>query len=114
MARECNHRVTLVTMPQEFPCGENSTCCGPLGQTEEEVTALKEALETQLGVAVEVVNAQDGIQMRHRRSVAAVLRAFGFFCLPILAVGEEVVAIGAAEPSQAVEAVRAALQEVRT
>jgi len=106
-------RVTLVTMPQEFPCGEGSSCCGPLGQSEEEIGALRDALERDLGVGVDVVYANDGAQMRGRRSVAAALRTFGFFCLPILTVGDRLVAIGASQPAQAVEAAREVLQEVQ-
>ena len=37
--------VKIFTMEQQFPCGPKSSCCGPIGQSEQEVTSLKTAIE---------------------------------------------------------------------
>ncbi len=103
--------VTLATTPLDYPCGAGSACCGSIGQTEGEVAALKQALEETFNVLVEVVNVRDGKQMRTRRHISAIVRAFGFSCLPILAVGEKVVAMGGTDPAAAIDALHGALAE---
>lgn len=48
--------VRIFIMPQQFPCGPQSSCCGPIGQTEEEIQAIKTTIESELGCRVEVLN----------------------------------------------------------
>lgn len=50
--------VKIFTMKQEFPCGPRSTCCGPVGQTEEEISELENAIEW-LDLKVEVFDVPD-------------------------------------------------------
>ncbi len=89
-----NHVVKIFSMPQEFPCGVGSSCCGPIGQTEEEINALKTGLEQRLQVKVETLNVKDGKAMREHRQILGLLRSFGWGVLPIIAVGDEVVSMG--------------------
>jgi hypothetical protein len=51
---EKNKVIKIFTMKQEFPCGPQSTCCGPVGQTEEEISELKNAIEG-LGLKEEII-----------------------------------------------------------
>ena len=95
--------VGVFTMPQEFPCGKDSTCCGPIGQSDEAIAALKASIED-LGATVEVHNVKKLEVVKNHPNVAKLLRTFGMDVVPILAVGDEV--IGMAFPS-AEEAVRA-------
>jgi len=104
--------VYLFTMPQQFPCGPGSACCGPIGQTEEEVRKLKESLEKELGVSVEVKNVIKGEDMQAFRSISGLFRTFGPMSLPIIAVGDEVVSMGSPAPEEAVAVVREKLKEM--
>jgi len=47
--------VRICTMPHEFPCGGKSTCCAPIGQSEERTAALEPSI-AQLGTAFEVLD----------------------------------------------------------
>ena len=97
--------VRIFTMPQEFPCGEGSTCCGPTGQTEEEIAALKAALEG-LGVEVEVHNVKNVEVLNEHPNVFKLLRTFGMGAVPILAIGDEIVGMSVVSVEEAVKAVQ--------
>ncbi len=101
-----NHVVKIFSMPQEFPCGAGSSCCGPIGQTDEEINALKTELEKQLNVKVEIFNVKDGKPMRDHRQILGLLRSFGWDVLPIIAVGDEVVSMGAPTVQEAVDLIK--------
>lgn len=102
--------VKIFSMPQEFPCGPGSECCGPIGQTEEELQALKQGLERELGIPVRTFNVKNGADMKEHRKILALLRSFGWGVLPIIAVGDEVVSMGMPGVEDAVLAVRRKLQ----
>jgi hypothetical protein len=97
--------VGLFVLPQEFPCGEGSTCCGPVGQTPEEIAALQAALEA-AGVQVELHNATDGDVVRKHPAVARILGGVGPSATPICTVGEEVVSASSICVEDVVTAVR--------
>lgn len=97
--------VRIFTMPQEFPCGEKSTCCGPIGQSEEQIAALESSI-AQLGTAVEVLNVKKMEVLQKHPNVFQLLRTFGMGVVPILAVGDQVVGMGFATFDQAVKAVQ--------
>lgn len=98
--------VRIFTMPLQFPCGPQSACCGPIGQSEEEVQKLKEQIEKNLSVKVEVKNILKGEEMKSHREILALFRSFGPMSLPIIAVEDEVVSMGNPTPEEAVEALR--------
>lgn len=101
-----NQVINIFTMPQEFPCGAGSSCCGPIGQTDEEVQTLKQGLEKALGVPVQTFNVKNGADMKAHRQILALLRSFGWGVLPIITIDDEVVSMGAPTVAQAAEAVR--------
>ncbi len=86
--------VRIFTMPQEFPCGPQSSCCGPIGQTEEEIRTLKDTVEEKLGLKVETLNVKNGKIMKKHRNILSMLRSFGWGVLPIFTLGGEVVCMG--------------------
>lgn len=98
--------IKIFTMPQELPCGPGSECCGPIGQTDEEVARLKQHLEKTLGLQVRTFNVKNGTDMKEHRQILSVLRNFGWGVLPIIAVNDEVVTMGNPAPEQAVEALQ--------
>jgi hypothetical protein len=68
--------VKIFTMEQQFPCGPQSSCCGPIGQSQEEVLSLKSAIE-KLGVGVEVYDVQKLKNIQEYPEVFKLLRSFG-------------------------------------
>ena len=86
--------VKLFTAPFVFPCGPNSDCCSPVGQSEEEVKILKEGLEQALDINVEVITLTDGKMMREYRDILKVFHSFSWNAIPIIAMNGEVVSMG--------------------
>jgi len=107
------HSINIFTMPQEFPCGADSSCCGPIGQTEEEVQTLKQGLERELGLPVQTFNVKNGGDMKDHRPILALLRSFGWAVLPIIAVNDQVVSMGLPTVPEAAAAVRQKLNTVQ-
>lgn len=104
--------VRIFMMPQQFPCGPQSACCGPIGQTEEEVQNLKTAIERELGCRVEVLNVMNGKDMRNYLQVVRIIRSFGPMALPIIALDGDVVSMGNPTPEEAVSAIREKMNQI--
>jgi len=100
--------VKIFTMEQQFPCGPKSSCCGPIGQSKEEVAALKNAIE-KLGVDVEVLYIQDMENLEDHPHVFKLLRTFGPMVIPLITVGNEIACMGNSDISEMVSAVKAKL-----
>lgn len=98
--------VRIFMLPQEFPCGPQSSCCGPIGQTEEEVQNFKTSIERELACRVEVLNVMRGEDMKNHLQVVRLIRSFGPTALPIIALDDEIVSMGNPTPEQAVSAIR--------
>lgn len=101
-----NKSVRVFMMPQQFPCGPQSSCCGPIGQTEEEIQSLKSTIEKETGWLVEVVNVTNAHDMKNYPQIVRLLQSFGAMALPILALDGEVVSLGNPTPEQAVSAIK--------
>ena len=97
--------VGVFTMPQKFPCGKDSTCCGPIGQSDEEVAALKASIQ-ELGATVEVHNVKELEAGQEHPHVSKLLRTFGTGVVPILAVGDEVIGMAFPSAEETVKAVQ--------
>lgn len=102
--------VRLFTMPQQFPCGPAASCCGSIGQSEEEILELKKSIEKELSVSVEVKNVTKGEDMRGLRPISGLFRTFGPTSLPIIAIEDEIVSMGNPTPEEAVKALREKLR----
>jgi hypothetical protein len=96
----------LFTAPFMFPCGPDSDCCGPVGQSEEEVKALKEGFEQALDVNVEVITLTDAKVMREYRDILKVFHSFGWNAIPIVAINGEVVSMGETDVGQLIGTVK--------
>jgi hypothetical protein len=102
-----NHVINIFSIPREFPCGPASGCCGPVGLSDEELQALKQGLETRVGLPVQTFNVRNVTVLQNNRQVLAVLRTFGLAALPIIAINDEVVSMGLPESvDQVVESIR--------
>lgn len=105
--------IRIFTMPLQYPCGPGAECCGPVGQSEEEVQKLKEAIERELDATVEVRNVANGNDMRDFRPISGLVRTFGTSALPFITLGDDVVSMGSPAPQEAVAALREKMQEYR-
>ena len=101
-----NKTLRIFMLPQEFPCGEQSSCCGPIGQSEEEIESLKSTIENQLDYKVEVLNVKDDDAMKNYPQVVKLVGSLGPTALPILALRDEVVSMAEIAPEKAIAAIR--------
>jgi len=107
-----NKTVKIFMMSQQFPCGPQSSCCGPIGQTEEEIQALKNAIEREIKCNVEVVNVMNGKEMRKHLEILRLIRSFGPMALPIITLDNEVVSMGNPKPEEAISAIREKINQL--
>lgn len=98
----------IFTLEQQFPCGPKSSCCGPIGQSEQEVLSLKSAIE-KLGFEVEVYDLQKMKNLQDNPQVFKLFRTFGPQAIPVITIGEEVACMGQSEISEAVSAIKSKL-----
>ena len=98
--------IKIFTLPQQFPCGPAAACCGPIGQTEEEIKSLTSAIESELNLKTEVIEVVDGEEMQRYPAVIRLLRSLGTMALPVITLDDEVVSIGSPKPEEAVLAIK--------
>ena len=89
-----NKKVKIFTMKQEFPCGPKASCCGPFGQSEEKMISLKNVIEKNLDVIVEIVDIKNTKNLEQHPSIFELIKSFGVGATPIIAVGDEVACVG--------------------
>jgi len=107
-----SNTVRLFTMPQQFPCGPQSSCCGPTGQSEEEIHELTDTIEREIGCPVEIVNVTEYGEAMNHPGVVRLLQSFGPAVLPIITLDEEAVSMGNCTPDEAVAAIREAMAQL--
>jgi hypothetical protein len=98
-------KVKIFTIEQQFPCGPKSSCCGPIGQSEQEVAALKNAIE-KLGLEVEIYDVQKMKNLQENPQVFKLFRTFGPQAIPVITVGDEVASMGQSEISDAISTIK--------
>lgn len=103
-----NKVVKIFTLEQQFPCGPQSSCCGPIGQSEQEVMALKNAIE-KLGLEVETYDVQKMKNLQEHQQVFKLLRTFGPRAIPVITVGNDVACIGQSDINKSISAIKSKL-----
>jgi len=103
-----NKVVKIFTLEQQFPCGPKSSCCGPIGQSEQEVMALKDAIE-KLGLGVEVYDVQRMKNLKDHPQVFNLFRTFGPQAIPVVTVDNEVACIGQSQTGEIISAIKGKL-----
>ena len=101
-----NKTVRIFMLPQQFPCGPQSSCCVPIGQTEEEIQNLKTIIGRELDCRVEVLNVMKGKDMKNHLQILRLVRSFGPMALPIITLDDDIVSLGNPMPEQAVSVIR--------
>jgi glutaredoxin len=104
---------TLITVVREQ--NEETPSCCAIGQTSEEISAMKQAME-ECGVEVKVIDLTDQEQVdlllsdaQLTKQVEKLLNLYGALALPMIVLDGKIIAIGVIEPSEAVEALKEAL-----
>jgi len=100
--------VKIFTMEQQFPCGPQSSCCGPIGQSEEEIVSLKNAIE-KIGIDVEICDIRKMKNLQENPQVVKLFRTFGPQAIPVITVGDEVACMGQSETNEIISAIRGKL-----
>lgn len=99
--------VRIYYLPQSFPCGPQSTCCGPIGQSEEELRHYIVQLEQAVpDVAVETVDLSGRTRLGRDLAALKLYNTFGAAACPIIAVDGEVVSMGPPLMAEVVELVK--------
>ncbi len=106
-----NRTIRIFMLPQRFPCGPQSSCCGPIGQTEEEIQSLKDVIEKELDAKVEVIDVTKGQDMKNYLQIVRLVRSMGFQILPIITLNDEIVSVGM--PEQLHQAILAIKEKMR-
>lgn len=103
-------RVRIYYLPQSFPCGPGSACCGPVGQSAEELDSYVAALQTAApGIEPELIDASAKLNLGRDLPAIKLLNAFGAAASGIFTVGSEVVSMGPPAMAELVGLVRAKL-----
>jgi len=100
--------VKIFTLEQQFPCGPQSSCCGPIGQSEEEIMSLKKGIEN-LGIDVEICDIRKMKNLQENPQVFKLFRTFGPQAIPVITVGDEVACIGQSETNEIISAIKGKL-----
>lgn len=92
---EKDAKLILYFYPLSFPCGPDSSCCGPVGQSEEELKTYRERLQSQFPeLVVEEVDVSKKLDLRQHGPVIRLLNSFGLAACPIFALNGEVISLG--------------------
>lgn len=97
--------IKIFTAPIQFPCGVGSSCCGPIGQSKEDLEKLTNAIK-ELNVNVEVYNVMEENFDKSFPQIASLLGSFGPGITPILAINDKVISMGTPSVEEAVQIVK--------
>jgi len=98
----------LFTMEQQFPCGPKSSCCGPVGQSTEQVTTLKNAIQ-ELGLDVETFDLATLSDSDENAPALKLFRAFGPQVTPIISIDGQVVTMGQPDIAETISTIKSKL-----
>lgn len=89
-----DNNINIFMTAIQYPCGEGSSCCGPVGQKGEEIDELRNAIEEQFGCAVEVKDIKNIDNLKGQKAVSKLINRLGLGVLPIITLNNEVVSMG--------------------
>ena len=101
-------KVKIFTAEQQFPCGPKASCCGPTGQSEQEIATLKGAIE-KLGLDVQVFDISKVSDPKENPQAAKLFSTFGVQATPIITVGDEVASMGQSGINGVISAIKSKL-----
>lgn len=86
--------INIFTTNVHYPCGEGSSCCGPVGQTSEDIIKLKNSISKEFLCEIRTIEISNEEQMAGQKRVARLIKQFGQCVLPIITLNDEVVSMG--------------------
>lgn len=102
--------ICIYYLPLAFPCGEGSSCCGPVGQSDEQIQSYVAALRAALGpVEVHTIDVTRPLDLSRDRAALKLLDSFGAMALPIFALDGEVLSMGPPSMSEVIHMLKARL-----
>ena len=106
--------IRLYYVPQSFPCGPQSACCGPSGQTEEELRTYQNQLQEALpGVELQTIDLTRRTNLGRDLPALKLYNTFGPSACPVITVNGEVVSMGIPSMPELVGLVKAKLHGAR-
>ncbi len=100
----------LYYLPLSFPRGPQSSCCGPIGQSEEELQGYVAELKGSLPeVEVQTIDVNGKLQLGRDGAVLKLLNSFGAMACPVFALDGEVLSMGPPSLPEVIEMVKARL-----
>jgi len=102
------YAIKIFTLKRQ-PGPGDYTCCGPVGQTSEQIQDLQSAIETATGVQVEVYNVGRFGAEPPPRLVVDLMSTSGVKALPIVIMNDEVVSTGKVNPEPVIASIKAKL-----
>ncbi len=110
MSNGAQATIRVYFVPQTFPCGPDSACCGPVGQTEEELQALAGDLVAAFpDIELEVIDAKGKLQMGRDLPVTKLLNTFGAAACPVVTLNGKVIAMGPPDMAELIELLKTEL-----
>lgn len=89
------HIIRVYFMPQSFPCGPQSSCCGPVGQSEKDLQNCVNRLQEALPEApVECIDISQPLNMARDLAVIKLLKSYGPRACPVIVLDTEVLSVG--------------------
>lgn len=89
-----NKQLKIFTVPQQFPCGPKSSCCGPIGLTEDEVNSLVNTVKKIFTGEIKVLNLLEKEVQKNNREVVSLVSSLGWGCLPIISLNNKIISVG--------------------
>lgn len=84
----------IFTVPQQFPCGTQSSCCGPIGLTEDKVNSLVNTMKKVFDGEIKVFNLMEKEVQKNNREVVSLVASLGWGSLPIISLDSKIVSVG--------------------
>jgi len=94
MAKRVKHKIRLFVTRQMCYCDTDSGCCAAPGQSEAQVKALAKVLKNTAQADTEINEIRDvGVAEKFPKA-AALFKKYGYNCLPIVMVDNQITAYG--------------------
>lgn len=87
----------------QYPCGEGSSCCGPVGQKTEDIIDLKNAIEEHYDCSINIVNIGNEKIMKDHKQIVKYISMFGLGVLPFITVDDDIVSMGTVIKSEVLD-----------
>lgn len=84
----------IFTVPKQFPCGPQSSCCGPIGLSEDEVNSLVNVVKKVFDGEIKVFNLMEKDVQKDNKQVVSLVVSLGWGCLPIISLDNKIISVG--------------------